>query len=159
MHFFITLISFLFKSAKNGAKGIASLITAGIDYITYAIFVKLFGFSVVISNIFSWIIAESFAFSSNKIFKYKGKGDKLVLKEYIKFFLARLFVLIIESVILKITIDLLGFEELKMKIFTMVIVWGISWLVNRFIVFSKSEYVSLKDWIKIIKNRLFNKKK
>lgn len=158
INFLVAIITFITKSLKNGAKGIFGIITAILDYITYAIFVKVFGFSIVVSNIISWIIAESFAFGTNKLFTYKGKGKKLVLKEYMKFLLARVFVLTVEIVVLKITVDILKFEELKMKLLAMFIVLIINSLLNRYVIFRKSKYISKVQLLKNIKNKL-NKNK
>ena len=138
----ITIITFLAKSVRSGAKGVFRIFTAIIDYITYAIFVKAFGFSIVVANTMSWIIAESFAFGTNKIFTYRGKGKKLVRMEYIRFLFARIFILAVETIILKVSVDMLNFEELKMKLFAMCVVIILNPILNRYFIFKKSKYIS-----------------
>lgn len=105
----------------------------------------------------SWIIAETFAFGSNKLLTYKSKGKRRALKEYIKFMLAKTAILAFETIILKISVDFLHFEELIMKLVAMVIVVVSSYIINRYVVFRKSEYISKKQLFKNIKSKIKKK--
>lgn len=159
MRFIFVLITILTKSVKKVSKGVFGLITSIIDYIVYIVFIKWFGLSAVISNIISWIITELIYFIYNKILTYKGRGRWLFYREFIIFLVAQIFILIIETVFLKIGIEIFKFNEIFVKSLVSGLSFIITILVYRHIVFRKSKYISKIQLLKNIKKRILNSNK
>ena len=159
MRFIFVLITILTKSVEKVSKGVFGLITSIIDYIVYIIFIKWFGLSAVISNIISWTVTELIYFLYNKILKYKGRGKGLFYKEFIIFLIAQIFILIIETIVLKIGIEIFEFNEILVKSLVSGLSFVFTILIYRHIVFRKSKYISKLQLLKNIRKRILNKEK
>lgn len=77
------------------------------------------GFELQIAVTFSWIVACTFAYITNRIWVFESKS-KQILKEAIKFYMSRLVTLGLEMLIMFIFVTLLGLNSN-----TWVIVWTI----------------------------------
>lgn len=66
--------------------------TTLVSWGSYAVGVKVFGWSITASNIFSWILAVLFAFFSNKVWVFGSKSFKtsVLFRELATFVSARL---------------------------------------------------------------------
>lgn len=150
------MISILTKSVKKFSKGVFSLITSIIDYLTYIIFIEWFGLNPIISNIMSWIITEFIYFIYNKILTYKGRGRWQFYREFVVFLIAQIFVLIIETVILEIGIGVFKFNDIVVKSLVSGLSFVITIFVYRHIVFRKSKYISKFQLLKKIKRKFLS---
>lgn len=117
--------------------GLTTVVSIG----SYAIFAKVFGLSIVISNIISWIIAVLFAFITNKIFVFKSKNKtvKDFLAECFKFYSARIFSLGVETLILYIGATLLHINDIIVKILAQIVVVILNYILSKLIVFKNKE--------------------
>ena len=111
--------------------GVATTI---VSLVSYALFVELLPLGITVASAFSWVIAVTFAFITNKLFVFESKNHevKTVLREALAFFAARIISGVVEIFlpemlfIIGLDFSLFGVKGLVAKI----IVNVISKLVN-----------------------------
>lgn len=116
--------------------------TTVVNIIVFYICQSGFKLSTIISNIIAWIIAVFFAYITNKwcVFYSEAEDIKALFKEISSFFGARVFTLVIETIFLKITIDLIGMNSILMKIISNIIVIVLNFIFSKLFIFkNKSE--------------------
>lgn len=121
--------------------GFWGAITTVINYVVYAICNISLKMSGTLSNIIAWIVAVIFAFVVNKQFVFNSKDWSLniVFKELWQFIAARLLSGVMETVLIYIFVDNLGFNGLVMKIITNVLVVIINYFLSKLFIFKKKE--------------------
>lgn len=126
-----------FKYKEIVYYGIFGVLTTIINYVSYILFTRLFGFNIFISNLLAWILSVIFAFITNKIIVFKSKEFtlKVLIKEISSFILARLFSLLLDMLILYIMSDLIGINDLIVKIISNIIVIIVNYILSKFIIF------------------------
>lgn len=102
---------------------------------------RAFGLSVVASNIVSWIIAVLFMYILNKFFVFKtDKSNKIkVLKEFINFILARVFTLIVETIIVYVGIEKMHGNETLVKVIGQVVIIILNYILSKLWIFKKEK--------------------
>lgn len=118
---------------------IIGVLTTAINYIIFAILVKLANIEMHVSNIIAWLISVIFAYFTNKLFVFESKSFKLKVigKEILSFGAARIFSLGLEEVILYVFVNLLNINELIIKLIANVIVIIVNYILSKFIIFKK----------------------
>lgn len=118
---------------------IIGVLTTVINYIIFAILVKLANIDMHASNIIAWIVSVIFAYFTNKLFVFESKSFefKVIGKEVLSFGAARVFSLLLEEVILYIFVNLLNMDELIIKLIANVIVIIVNYILSKFIIFKK----------------------
>jgi Predicted membrane protein len=118
------------------------LIVGGLTFLvsilSYYVLARLLNIEIMTSNVLSWVIAVIFAFFMNKIFVFKSKqkGNKLA-KEVIEFVKFRILSLVIELVLIYITVKVLKFDDMIMKIIAQIIVILLNYIFSKFFIFKK----------------------
>ncbi len=119
------MISNLFKKYKEL---ITYVIFGGLTTVVNLISFKLFNVILgeehyLISNVIAWFIAVVFAYVTNKLFVFESRSweIKIIRKEIISFFAARVFSLGIEELGLWILVSLLHFDTYSITLFGIVI--------------------------------------
>ena len=120
---------------------IFGVLTTVISIVVFHVCYESARLSSLISNIISWIISVSFAYVTNRLFVFseRAKGQKAVTGEAGRFFSSRIGTLVIESVLIMITVDLLGFNGTVMKICSNVIVVILNYVFSKLFVFRSNE--------------------
>ncbi len=97
--------------------------------------------SVVASNIVSWVIAVIFMYVLNKIFVFKtdSKNKIKVVKEFINFVLARVFTLIVETIIVYVGIEKMHGNETLVKIIGQVVIIILNYILSKLWIFKKQK--------------------
>lgn len=121
---------------------VAGVMTTLVAWSSYALFIYA-GYSINVSNIFSWMIAVTFAYLVNKIFVFQtaGWGISQVLKEAVAFIGSRLATGIIEIALvpilvwLGITQSLLGIEGFYAKFIAGLLPLVINYILGKKVVF------------------------
>ncbi|MCL2401198.1 MAG: GtrA family protein [Oscillospiraceae bacterium] len=110
--------------------------TTIVGFASYALFLHI-GLSVALANIFSHFLAIMFAFVTNKIWVFRALNfsAKNIAKEFFKFLPSRLATLVIDTVLLKILVDVLSYDPIISKLVTSVIVVILNYLTSKKIVF------------------------
>lgn len=93
--------------------------------------------SATVSNTIAWICAVAFAFVTNKPFVFQSHdwSKSVVIPEFAKFVGSRVFSGLFETGVLALTVDILHFHNLAMKIVASVIVVVLNYLASKLVVF------------------------
>lgn len=118
------------------------VLTTVISLLSFKLFNFLLGENLyLINNVFSWILAVSFAFVTNKLWVFESKEWKspLIFKEILLFLSARVFSLLVEELGLFLLIDVLGSISPDIsKLIMQIIVVILNYVLSKFLVFKKS---------------------
>lgn len=117
--------------------GFWGILTTILNYGIYFIFTKSFNINYLFSNIIAWLFAVIFAFITNKIFVFQSTlwNFSIVFNELWQFISARLFSVIIETIILYTFVNCLSFRDDILKIFTNILVIIINYVLAKFVIF------------------------
>ena len=110
--------------------------------VNYLIYIPCYNFlemSATVSNMIAWVVAVAFAYLTNKPFVFKSHdwSKETVIPELTKFVSCRLASGAMETVILLVTVDLLGWNGNIWKLLTQVLVVILNYVFSKLIVFRK----------------------
>lgn len=113
------------------------VLTTIVSFTTYTIFNRVFNFDTVPANVISWIFSVTFAYITNRIwvFNTKKTGAKEMFFEATSFYASRVFSGFVETGIMFLFIDKLGFYDIGTKLVATVIVVVLNYILSKFIVF------------------------
>ena len=109
--------------------------TTLVNLLLFHLFYYQLEWGTVVSNIVSWIGAVLFAFITNKwfVFESKSRNLKLMVKELIGFFGARVITGVIDLGLMYLLVNLLSREAMTMKLLVNVIVIILNYIASKFI--------------------------
>lgn len=115
------------------------VLTTIVNYLIYLPVYNLLGLSAAVSNAIAWVVAVAFAYLTNKPFVFKSHdwSWQVVLPELSKFVGCRVASGVAETVILLLTVDILGWNGNLWKIVTSVLVVVLNYFASKFLVFKK----------------------
>lgn len=115
------------------------VLTTVVNYMVYLPAYNLLGLSASVSNVLSWVVAVAFAYVTNKPFVFKSHdwSRKTVIPELTKFVSCRIASGAMETVILLVAVDLLGWNGNIWKLLTQVMVVVLNYVFSKLIVFRK----------------------
>ena len=113
-------------------------LTTLLSLLTYYILTNLFfnpniSLELQITNIISWLVGFTFAFVTNRNYVFNSKNNPK--KEFFKFFLSRLFTLILDMLIMYIFVTVLGYNDLIMKVISQIIIIVSNYILSKIFVF------------------------
>lgn len=113
------------------------VLTTVVNYIVYLPCYNLWGQKAVVSNVIAWAAAVVFAYLTNKPFVFRSHdwSLKTVIPELGKFVGCRLASGAAESVIILVTVDLLGWNGNIWKLITSVLVVVLNYIASKLLVF------------------------
>lgn len=114
-------------------------LTTLVNFIVYYPLYNLCHLSASLSNILAWIVAVIFAYLTNKPFVFKSKdwSIKTVAPEFAKFVGSRFGSGLLETVIIRITVDILLWNGNLWKIIVSVLVVILNYITSKFFAFKK----------------------
>ena len=117
--------------------GLTTVVSVG----SYWIFADKLGVDPLIANIYSWILAVTFAFFINKLWVFESHTDSKAafFKEMGLFYGARLASLGGEELILFLTIKLLGMNAIVAKVIAQVFVLVFNYIFSKLVIFKKKK--------------------
>lgn len=115
------------------------VLTTVVNYVVYLPVYNLLGLSAAVSNVIAWCFAVAFAYLTNKPFVFKSHdwSARTVIPELTKFVSCRIASGLTETVILLVTVDLLGWNGNIWKLVTSVLVVVLNYVFSKLIVFRK----------------------
>ena len=115
------------------------VLTTVVNYVIYLPVYNLLGLSAAVSNAIAWVVAVAFAYLTNKPFVFRSHdwSAKTVVPELTKFVGCRLASGVMETVILFVTVDLLGGNGNLWKLVTSVLVVILNYLASKLLVFKQ----------------------
>lgn len=116
---------------------IFGVLTTAVNYLVYLPVYNLLGWSAAMSNAVAWIAAVAFAYVTNKPFVFKSHdwSLKTLLPELGKFVGCRIASGAAETLILLVSVDLLGWNGNIWKLLTSVLVVVLNYFASKFLVF------------------------
>ena len=115
------------------------VVTTVVNMLVYYLCYHLWGISSYLSTVIAWVIAVLTAFLTNKPFVF-GSHDwspKVLLPEAGSFFGCRLGSGLVELVLMHITVEMLGWPGMLMKLLVNVIVVILNYVASKLLVFRK----------------------
>ena len=115
------------------------VLTTIVNYLIYLPAYNLLGMSAAASNATAWVVAVAFAYLTNKPFVFKSHdwSKQTVIPELTKFVSCRITSGVLETVILLITVDILGWNGNLWKLTTQIMVVILNYVFSKLIVFKK----------------------
>lgn len=115
------------------------VLTTVVNYLVYLPVYNLCHLSAAVSNMIAWVAAVAFAYLTNKPFVFRSHdwSAKTVIPELTKFVSCRVASGAMETVILLLTVDVLGWNGNLWKLFTQVLVVILNYVGSKLIVFKK----------------------
>ena len=118
---------------------IFGVLTTAVNYLVYIPCLNLLGLSASVSNVIAWCVAVLFAFLTNKPFVFESKdwSSKTVVPEFTKFVGTRVASGLLETLILLVAVDMLGWNGVIWKLVTNVIVVILNYIGSKLLVFRR----------------------
>ena len=115
------------------------VLTTAVNYLVYLPLYNLLGISAAVSNIIAWVVAVAFAYVTNKPFVFKSHdwSMKTVLPELGKFVGCRAASGGLETVLILLTVDILGWNGNIWKLIISVLVVILNYVSSKLLVFRK----------------------
>ena len=115
------------------------VLTTAVNYLVYLPCFNLLGLSAAVSNVIAWVVAVAFAYLTNKpwVFKSHDWSRQTVIPELTKFVGCRVGSGALETGIIFLTVDMLGFNGNVMKLVTSVLVVVLNYIGSKLLVFKK----------------------
>lgn len=115
------------------------VLTTIVNYVVYLPVYNWMGLSAAVSNAIAWVVAVAFAYLTNKPFVFKSHdwSWKTVAPELTKFVSCRVASGAMETVILLLTVDMLGWNGNIWKLITNILVVIVNYFGSRLLVFKK----------------------
>jgi putative flippase GtrA len=114
---------------------VVGVLTTAVNYVVFWIFSGLLGIpSSAVCNIIAFVFAVTFAYIANKIFVFDSPSWKsgVVWKEFVAFVGTRALSGAIETLIIWVTCDILGWNKFLMKVLTSIFVIIVNFFTSRF---------------------------
>ena len=115
------------------------VLTTVVNYLVYLPLYNGLGMSATVSNAIAWVVAVAFAYLTNKPFVFKSFdwSMKTVIPELAKFVGCRIGSGSMETLILLLTVDILGWNGNIWKLLTSVLVVIFNYIGSKLLVFRK----------------------
>lgn len=113
-------------------------LTTLVNVVVYFICYDISGISNVISTIIAWILSVIFAFITNKIYVFESKSGSIIY-EISTFFACRFGTGVLDLGIMYLSVDILKWNALLMKIISNVIVIVLNYILSKVIIFNKND--------------------
>lgn len=118
---------------------IFGVLTTVVNYLVYLPVYNLLGLSAALSNAIAWAVAVAFAYLTNKPFVFKSHdwSMKTVVPELTKFVSCRVASGAMETLIIFLTVDIMGWNGNIWKLVTSVLVVILNYFGSKLLVFTK----------------------
>ncbi len=115
------------------------VLTTVVNYVVYMPCYNLLNLSATVSNMIAWAVAVAFAYLTNKPFVFKSNdwSAKTVIPELAKFVGCRVGSGVMETAILFLAVDFMGWNGNLWKLLTSVIVVVLNYIGSKLLVFRK----------------------
>ena len=116
-------------------------LTTVVNFLVYYPLYNYFDQSATLSNIISWVVAVIFAYFTNKPFVFKSNdwSLKTCIPEFAKFVGSRFGSGLLETVIIRVTVDILLWNGNVWKVLVSVIVVILNYITSKFFAFKNKK--------------------
>ena len=133
------IVNLLKKYRSFIAYAVFGVLTTIVNIGTYNLCYYQVGMSNTISNIVAWILAVTFAYLTNKVWVFDSKSWawKVLKKEVPAFVSCRLATGVMDLVIMYISVDVLHWNAMLMKILSNALVIVLNYVFSKLVIFKK----------------------
>ena len=130
---------------KKYKEALLYLLFGGLTFIvsigSFTLFERVLGMSALVANIFSWILAISFAYITNRIWVFSCVAYDIVgiEKEILSFFGGRVVTLLMKEIILYVGIELLCVDSIVVKVAGQIVVIASNYFISKVLVFKEKK--------------------
>lgn len=112
-------------------------LTTLVNYAVYLPCYNLLFLPAVVSNILAWVVSVLFSFFTNKPFVFRSHNwsARVLWPELIKFVSCRALSGLLETTVLFVTVDILGWNGNYLKLIVSVLVVFINYFASKWVVF------------------------
>ena len=113
--------------------------TTVVNYVVYYIATRLLSMGVMPGTWTAWVVAVAFGYVANKAFVFHTHCDSVLslLREAGSFFAMRLVSLGMETVLMYLTVTVLGLNDLVMKLIVNIVVIILNYVFSKLFIFKK----------------------
>lgn len=113
------------------------ILTTLVNIGVYWLGAHVFGWSVMVSTVTAWFGSVLFAYLTNRkwVFHSDAHGVKALLKECLSFFAARLLSGGLDWVLMYVFVDLIGYNDVFVKVLSNIVVIVVNYAASKWIVF------------------------
>ena len=121
--------------------GIFGILTTLVNIAVYYICSHILKLDTVPSTIIAWIFAVLFAYVTNRkwVFESTEHSATGILYEILKFFFFRAATGVLDVVVMYVTVDLLGWNDVLMKIISNILVIVLNYIASKLVIFRHKE--------------------
>ncbi len=113
------------------------VLTTAVNYLTYLVLAPFFTLTTV-PTAAAWVLSVLFAYLTNRRYVFRSHtAGKEVLKEAGGFFMARVLSGVLDIAIMWVFADLIGFNDLLMKLLSNAVVVVFNYIASKMVIFSK----------------------
>ncbi|EOT24592.1 hypothetical protein C805_02804 [Eubacterium sp. 14-2] len=110
--------------------------TPSVNIFVYYVCARLLNISTAFSSGTAWLLSVLFAFATNKIWVFESKSQgRELLQEMISFFSLRLLTGILDVIIMYVSVELLNWNDMMMKVLVNVLVIVLNYGASRLVIF------------------------
>ena len=119
--------------------GIFGVLTTLVNIAVYWLMAHPLGFRTVPSSVIAWFAAVSFAYLTNRkwVFHSEASTGREILREIVSFFICRLATGVLDWVIMYVSVDILGWNDVWMKFFANITVIVLNYIASKLVIFKK----------------------
>lgn len=117
-------------------------LTTLFNLLLFVFFHRFVGLSAWSANTLAWLPSVLFAWWTNRLWVFgacRNPGFVALVRECLTFSLSRLFTGVLDILLIGLTIDVLEWHDLSMKILVGVIVVLLNYVISRFVVFKETK--------------------
>lgn len=113
-------------------------LTTLFNIITYAVCAHIFNMDTLISNGIAWIVGVAFAYVTNKLYVFESHTDTIaaLIRECASFVGCRLATGAMDMAIMYVTVDVLHWPDIVMKIIANVLVIVLNFVFSKLFIFA-----------------------
>ena len=129
----------LWNNTELVAYVLAGVATTVVNYVVYFVATRVFGLGVMGGTWAAWFIAVAFGYAVNKAFVFKTHCDSALalVREAASFFAMRLVSLGMETALMYLTVEVLRFNDLVMKLVINLLVILLNYVFSKLVIFRK----------------------
>lgn len=113
--------------------------TTIINIAAYTLCARVFDLGTVPANVVAWILAVTAAYITNKIWVFESKAwtTKTVIYEIMTFAACRIATGVMDLVIMYVSVDLLGCNDIIMKVISNALVIILNFVFSKLVIFKR----------------------
>lgn len=133
------VIQMLKKYRSFIAYAVFGVFTTIVNIASYSVCYNNLGLSNTFSNVIAWILAVTFAYLTNKVWVFDSKSWKwdVLKKEVMAFISCRIATGILDLVLMYVSVDLMDWNALLMKICSNVLVIILNYVFSKLVIFKE----------------------